>query len=46
MEVIDANGKRIEKIVYQPAKQLDNIRVSKLTSAEGKFIVSVIKPGE
>lgn len=44
IEVIDASGTAFEKIVYQPAKQLDNIRVSKLTSAEGKFLVAVSNP--
>ena len=44
VEIIDASGTTVEKIVYQPVKQLDNIRVSKLTSAEGKFLVAVANP--
>ena len=42
VELTDASGKRVEKIVYQNVKSSDNIRVSRLTSEEGKFMVSVL----
>jgi hypothetical protein len=42
LELTDASGKRVEKIVYQNSKSVDNIRISKLTNDERKFIVSVI----
>ncbi|WP_276369651.1 hypothetical protein [Chryseolinea sp. H1M3-3] len=42
VELTDANGKQVEKIVYQPAAPVENIRIAKLSS-EGKFIVSVVK---
>jgi len=42
LELTDANGKHIEKIAYQNAKAVDNIRVSRLTTAEDKFMVSVM----
>lgn len=41
LELTDDSGKRVENIVYQPAKSVDNIRISKLTAAEGKFLVAV-----
>jgi hypothetical protein len=42
LELIDAKGKRNELISYQPAKTLDNIRITKISKGEGKFVVSVI----
>ncbi|HEX6224263.1 MAG TPA: hypothetical protein VFZ52_07630 [Chryseolinea sp.] len=42
VELTDASGKRVEKIVYQNVKSSDNIRVSRLTSEAGKFMVSVL----
>ena len=42
LELTDANGKHIERIVYQNAKAVDNIRVARLTTAEDKFMVSVM----
>ncbi|HZI23756.1 MAG TPA: DUF3244 domain-containing protein [Chryseolinea sp.] len=42
LELTDASGKRVERIVYQNSKPVDNIRVSKLTNNEGKFMVSVM----
>lgn len=44
LELIDANGKRVESIVYQQAKSIDNIRISKIYNAEGKFLVAVANP--
>lgn len=40
-EITDANGKRTETHVYAPAAPVDNIRISRLGSADGKFLVSV-----
>ena len=42
LELTDASGKRVERIVYQNAKPVDNIRVAKLTNDQGKFMVSVM----
>lgn len=41
VELIDASGKQIEKIVYEPTK-VENIRIAKLGNADGKFLVSVM----
>lgn len=46
LELIDANGKSLEEIVYQPAAKVENIRVSRLVNTEGKFLVSVMSPKE
>ena len=43
-EISDASGRRIEKLVYEPAKSLNNIRISKLDATEGKFLVAVESP--
>ncbi len=42
LEIVDANGKRTEKITYAPAKS--TYRVAKLANAEGKFLLSVANP--
>ena len=42
LEVIDDSGKHVENIVYQRPKSVDNIRVSKLSNSEGKFLVAVM----
>src|SRR5688572_4274095 len=42
LELIDINGKTVEKIVYQAEAKVDNIRVAKLPSTEGKFLLSVM----
>ena len=44
VELTDANGKHIERIVYEDVKAVDNIRVARLTTSEGKFMVSVMSP--
>src|SRR3990170_1372206 len=45
LEVIDALGKKIERISYQPSPVSNNIRIAKLSSNEDKFLVSVVNPG-
>lgn len=42
LELIDANGKSQEEIVYQPMKKFDHVRIAKIVNAEGKFLVSVM----
>jgi hypothetical protein len=42
VELTDANGKHIERIAYQNVKAVDNIRVARLTTAQDKFMVSVM----
>jgi hypothetical protein len=44
LEVIDASGKRMEKIAYGMIEQRDNIRVAKIAEATGKFLVAVQNP--
>ena len=44
IELVDANGKRSEKVAYEQVKPIDNIRIAKLSAAEGKFLVAVSKP--
>lgn len=41
IELTDASGKKTEKVSFMPAKSSANIHVSKLKSAEGKFLLSV-----
>jgi hypothetical protein len=43
VEVIDAAGKKTEKINFQPAKATSAIHVSKLANEEGKFLLAVSK---
>ena len=45
LEVIDALGKKIERISYQPSPASNNIRIAKLSNNENKFLVSVVNPG-
>ncbi len=40
IEIQDAAGKKVEKVVYQPVKKSNNFHVSRL-SEEGKFLVTV-----
>jgi hypothetical protein len=41
IEVTDASGKKSEKVNYQPAKSENTVHVSKLSEANGKFLLSV-----
>jgi hypothetical protein len=41
IELIDANGKKIEKINYQPNKNAAIVHVSKIRNEEGKYLLSV-----
>ncbi len=45
LELTDASGKRIELISHQPTKSLENIRISRLSNAEDKFLLSVANAG-
>ena len=45
LEVIDALGKKIERISYQPSTSASHIRIAKISSNEDKFLVSVVNPG-
>src|SRR5687768_4911906 len=46
LELVDANGKSEEEIVYQPLKNSDHIRIARLTNSEGRFLVSVMSPSK
>ena len=41
IELIDASGKKSEKVNYQPVKSSSQVHVSKLAAADGKFLLSV-----
>lgn len=43
-EITDATGTRTEKLVYEPAKSINNIRIAKLDAGVGKFLVAVTSP--
>lgn len=46
IELIDATGKRTEKVNYQPASASPkNVHISKLANENGKFLVSVSSTG-
>jgi hypothetical protein len=42
VEIVDATGKKIEKISYQAKKNTKYIHVSKITNEAGKFLLSVV----
>ena len=42
LEIIDAAGKRVEHISYQPVQSLENIRVVKISGVGDKFLVTVV----
>lgn len=44
LEVVDATGKRSEKITYGVVASNDNIRVAKITETAGKFLVAIQNP--
>ena len=41
IELIDASGKKSEKVNYQPVKSSSQVHVSKLAAGDGKFLLSV-----
>lgn len=45
VELVDATGKKIEKLNYQPVKADKNIHITKVTSQEGKFLVAMANTG-
>jgi len=45
LEVIDALGKKIERISYQPSIASNHIRIAKISNNENKFLVSVVNQG-
>jgi hypothetical protein len=45
VEVLDASGKKAEKIIYQPSHSISSIHVSKLSAIESKFLVSISNKG-
>jgi hypothetical protein len=46
VELIDATGKKLEKVSYAPkSKSTKNIHVSKVSGEEGKYIVAVANEG-
>lgn len=46
IEVIDAAGKQVEKIVYEKANKLKYIHISKINNADGKYLLSVSNKSE
>ena len=45
VELVDATGKKAEKLMYQPYKSNKNIHVSKISKEEGKYLVAVANAG-
>ncbi len=43
IELVDATGKKVEKINYQPTKSKSIVHLTKLTDSEGKYLLSVAK---
>jgi hypothetical protein len=44
VELVDALGKKVEKITYQPTKSIKHIHVSKMPEA-GKYLVAIANTG-
>src|SRR5688572_9254704 len=45
IELVDATGKKVEKLNYQPAKSDKNIHITKVGSQEGKFMIAMASTG-
>ena len=45
IELVDATGKKIEKLTYQPAKSGKNIHISKLGNDDGKYMIAMASTG-
>lgn len=45
VELVDASGKKVEKIVYKPVVDSKHIHISKLSKDGGKFLVAVANAG-
>jgi hypothetical protein len=48
IELVDATGKRVEKVSYQPVqpkKNLQHVHVSRISSEEGKFLLAISSIG-
>lgn len=41
IEVVDAAGKQVEKVVYTKANKLKYVHISKINNADGKYLLSV-----
>lgn len=46
LEIIDAAGKKVERVNYQPNKSSKYVHISKVTDEEGKFLVAVSGTGK
>jgi hypothetical protein len=46
VEVVDASGKKIEKISYHPKGNFKQVHISKISKADNKYIVAVANSGE
>ena len=45
IELIDATGKKTEKVSYQSKRNLKHIHVAKLTSQEGRYLLAIANRG-
>jgi hypothetical protein len=45
VELVDATGKKVEKVNYQPFKSKKFVHVSKLVKEDGKFLLAVTNAG-
>ena len=46
VEINDGNGKKIEKISYQPKGSIKQVHVSKLSGDAGKYLLAIANNGE
>lgn len=45
IELVDAAGKKVEKVVYARQDYLKNVHISKISNAAGKYLLSVANTG-
>lgn len=46
LEIIDAAGKKVERVNYQPNKSSKYVHISKVADEEGKFLIAVSGTGK
>lgn len=45
IELIDATGKKVEKVVYAPQQNIKRVNVSRIANEENKYILSIANSG-
>ena len=46
IELIDASGKKIEKVFYEPKSNIKQVHISKLSNEAGKFLLAIANTGK